>query len=272
VTRNLQVDADLDGTDRTVRDESGGPSPLALSRNRVSIGSMPLPGPALLQVTGGQMAVSHPGDGNVLLTLGTERSWVFKQLGTGKATALELTAANPNNNNKNFIINTDGGVGIGTRTPRSTLDVNGSITVSEDIVLHGADCAEDFDIEDGSEVEAGTVMVIAGRRTLRHSSRAYDHRVAGIVTGAGSLRPGIVLGRRDRPGPSVAVALTGTAYCRVDASAHPIRLGDMLTTSDRPGHAMSAVDREQSFGAVIGKSLGELARGVGLVPMLVALQ
>jgi len=42
-----------------------------------------------------------------------ERSWVFKQIGSGATTALELTAADPNNN-KNFIINTDGRVGIGT--------------------------------------------------------------------------------------------------------------------------------------------------------------
>jgi hypothetical protein len=39
---------------------------------------------------------------------------VFKQIGSGATTALELTAADPNNNNKNFIINTDGRVGIDT--------------------------------------------------------------------------------------------------------------------------------------------------------------
>jgi hypothetical protein len=76
---------------------------------------------------------------------------------------------------------TDGLVGIGTRTPQSKLDVQGSITASEDIVLTRADCAEEFDIEDGSETEPGTVMVIGGRRALRHSTNAYDPRVAGIV-------------------------------------------------------------------------------------------
>ena len=61
-----------------------------------------------------------------VLHLGIERAWVFKQLGTGAATALELTGDDPNNNNKNFIINTAGNVGIGTTSPTATLSVNGT--------------------------------------------------------------------------------------------------------------------------------------------------
>lgn len=93
MARNLQIDANLNAADQVVRDESGGASRLALSTEHVTI--------------------SNPGDGNVILVLGAERSWVFKQIGSGATTALELTAADPNNN-KNFIINTDGRVGIGT--------------------------------------------------------------------------------------------------------------------------------------------------------------
>jgi len=115
-------------------------------------------------------------------------------------------------------------------------------------------------------------MVIEGRRTLRHSSSAYDQHVAGVVAGAGGLRPGIVLGRRENGGRTLALALVGTTYCRVDASSHSIEVGDMLTTSDRPGHAMRALDAGRAFGAVIGKSLGALTSGVGLVPVLVGLQ
>lgn len=90
---------------------------------------------AKLHVEGGQIVVRNAGDGNVLLTLGSERSWVFKQIGTGAGTALELTAATPENNNKNFIINTEGRVGIGTRNPQAKLHVEGNIHVTDDIVL-----------------------------------------------------------------------------------------------------------------------------------------
>jgi hypothetical protein len=70
----------------------------------------------------------------------------------------------------------------------------------------------------------------------------------------------------------VPVALVGKVYCRVDADLAPIRPGDLLTTSATPGHARRASDRERAFGAVLGKALGGLAAGRGLVPILVTLQ
>jgi hypothetical protein len=72
-----------------------------------------------------RLSVVAIGDGARVLLLGTERAWIFKQSGTGSETALELTANDPNNNNKNFLINTQGFVGIGTKTPTATLSVNG---------------------------------------------------------------------------------------------------------------------------------------------------
>ena len=227
---------------------------------------------AKLHVANGGAIFSNPGDGQVVLTLGTERSWVLKQRGTGKTTALELTAADAANNNKNFLIMTDGRVGIGTRTPQAKLDVQGSVSVLDDIVLIRADCAEEFDIEESSETEPGTVMVIGNERRLRHSTEAYDRRVAGIVSGANAEGPGIVLGRRMGLGHHIPIALCGTASCKVDATMWPITVGDLLTTSPTPGLAMCANDHARSFGAVIGKALGGLSTGVGVVPVLVALQ
>jgi len=49
-------------------------------------------------------------------------------------------------------------------------------------------------------------------------------------------------------------------------------VGDLLTTSPTPGHAMRADDPGRAFGAVLGKALRPLADGQGLVPILVALQ
>jgi len=73
-----------------------------------------------------RLSVVATGDGARVLHLGTERAWVFRQFGTGAAAALELTADDQNNNNKNFLINTTGFVGIGTTAPTANLSVNGS--------------------------------------------------------------------------------------------------------------------------------------------------
>jgi hypothetical protein len=74
----------------------------------------------------------------------------------------------------------------------------------------------------------------------------------------------------DRAG--AVVSLVGKTYCKVDASSDPIDVGDLLTASSTPGHAMKASDPARAFGAVLGKALRPLATGTGLIPILVALQ
>jgi len=59
----------------------------------------------------------------------------------------------------------------------------------------------------------------------------------------------------------------------VDASAGAVRPGDLLTTSDTPGHAMKVLDHARATGAVIGKAMSSLESGErGLVLVLVNLQ
>jgi hypothetical protein len=70
----------------------------------------------------------------------------------------------------------------------------------------------------------------------------------------------------------MAVALMGKVFCNVDASYESVEVGDLLTTSNTPGHAMKASDSSRAFGAVIGKALRPLREGKALVPILVALQ
>lgn len=147
------------------------------------------------------------------------------------------------------------------------LDGNGG-----DIELLGADCAEEFEVDPSQLSEPGMVMVITESARLQPCAQAYDRKVAGVLSGAGDFRPGIVLGRSHTAGHRLPLALTGRAYCKVDAQYGPIEIGDLLTTSATSGHAMRAADPLKAFGTVIGKALQPLREGQGLIPVLVALQ
>jgi hypothetical protein len=154
---------------------------------------------------------------------------------------------------------------------QGNVTVTGTITAG-DVVLPNADCAEEFNV---SPVAApGDVMVLdpaSVNGSLRPCEAAYDRRVAGIVSGAGPFRPGIVLDRQSVAGRR-PIALVGKVFCKVDAQYGAVGLGDLLTTSPTPGHAMTAADPARAFGAVLGKALAPLAAGRGLIPVLVALQ
>lgn len=141
-----------------------------------------------------------------------------------------------------------------------------------DVILTNADAAEDFDVVDAEGVEPGSVLVIDDHSHLAVSTVEYDRRVAGVVSGAGEYRPGIVLDRQGSRSDRLPVALMGKVYVNANASQHPISVGDLLTTSGIPGHAMKATDSDRAFGAVIGKALGPLPAGIGQVPILVSLQ
>ena len=152
---------------------------------------------------------------------------------------------------------------------KDTIHIDGE---TGDILLLNADCAEEFPVSDRDPIEPGTVMIIEGEDRLCRSEHAYDRRVAGVVSGAGDCKPGIVLGKRWTSPDAVAIALIGKVYCKADARYASIEVGDLLTSSATPGHAMKASDRARMAGAVIGKALRPLESGTGLIPILVALQ
>jgi hypothetical protein len=150
--------------------------------------------------------------------------------------------------------------------------VDGNIDVTGDIRLVNADCAEDFDIAGLEKVEPGTVMVIESEGALIPCTTAYDKRVAGVISGAGKYKPGIVLDKQESSNYRMPIALMGKVYCKVDASYGAIEVGDLLTTSPTVGHAMRTDDPFKAFGTVIGKALLPLESGQGLIPILIALQ
>jgi hypothetical protein len=165
------------------------------------------------------------------------------------------------------------GVGVFAKGGRLAALFEGDVEVTGDIRLTNADCAEDFDIVGLVKVEPGTVMVIDTEGALRESDRAYDKRVAGVISGAGNYKPGLILDKQqDSSSNRMPIALMGKVYCKVDASYGSIEVGDLLTTSPTTGHAMKADDPMKAFGSVIGKALRPLDEGQGLIPILIALQ
>jgi hypothetical protein len=169
-----------------------------------------------------------------------------------------------------------GGVGVyGIGSPAGKFDgdvyVNGAVHVSGDVYLANQDIAERFGVASPTNCDPGTVMVIGQCGLLEPCSQPYDKRVVGVVSGAASLRPAVTLGHGRLTGPDAPIALVGTAYCLVDADIAEVEIGDLLTSSSFPGHAMRA-DPSKSAGAVIGKALAPLLRGRALIPIVISLQ
>jgi hypothetical protein len=96
---------------------------------------------------------------------------------------------------------------------------------------------------------------------LRLADHAYDRTVAGIVSGANSIKPGLIMTSNAAPRHSRPVALTGRVYVFADATHDPIQPGDLLTTADTLGHAMKVTDYARAQGAVLGKAMSALPGG-----------
>ena len=201
--------------------------------------------------------------------------------GVGAAISLSATDAGTNVNSWEILATGDTAAqGPGKLNIRNlitgkdvlAIDVNGTLNVSGDIVMPASDFAEDFAVDGSDAIEPGTVVVLDGNGVLRASDESYDKKVAGVVSGAGDYRPGIILDRHTVSPGRLPVALVGKVYCKVDTAFGAIEVGDLLTTSPTPGHAMKATDQLKAFGSVIGKAMRPLESGRGLIPILIALQ
>jgi len=103
-----------------------------------------------------------------------------------------------------------------------------------------------------------------GTVKLQKSRVAYEKSVIGIA----SSNPAIIFDDNENQpaeefikGTKPPVALAGRVPCKVTNENGPIEVGDLLTSSSIPGHAMKATDREKSFGAIMGKALEPFTQG-----------
>ncbi|MGH9853885.1 MAG: hypothetical protein ACREBD_28920 [Blastocatellia bacterium] len=212
-------------------------------------------------------------DGNEILSTGNHAGFKFRNRGS-------------NNGADDWVWYSDGNIarfwraGVGDLM---TVDTAGLVGVNALQIRGGADFAENFDVnvapaggeEPAPKVEAGMVVSIDPEHPgkLQLSSQAYDSQVAGIISGAGGVKPGMIMSQEGTLADGkFPVALSGRVYCWVDAAYGAVKPGDLLTTAPTPGHAMKAIDREKAQGAIIGKAMTGLKEGKGLVLVLVTLQ
>jgi hypothetical protein len=156
-------------------------------------------------------------------------------------------------------------------------------------------------LNDGPEpLETGDVVVITGAAAplagetpvirVRKATAAGDTAVVGVVDQGVVMQrgpqdeaavPGIAGheahladGTAIRSGEYLLIVTMG-AYkgVKVDATLAPIRAGDLLVASGSSGHAGYAAASAAALpNTVIGKALGDLSSGAGLVPVMVTLR
>jgi hypothetical protein len=131
----------------------------------------------------------------------------------------------------------------------------------------GADFAEMFSGQDN--LQPADVLIIGANGQLTRSTAPYQTTVVGVY----STRPGFVggVGEDDDLTGKVPLAILGIVPVKASAENGAIRPGKLLVTASTPGHAMSAGDNPPQ-GTVLGKALGELTEGTGVIDILVTLQ
>lgn len=202
--------------------------------------------------------------------IGVQSSTLYQRTAAGGGFA--WFAGGVHNNGQD---NPGGGTTVMTLDGSGDLNVTANASVCSLTIRGGCDLAEPFQIShQDNEIAEGSVVVIdennPGR--LKLSDQPYDTHVAGVISGANGVNPGIQMHQEGMIEGGKNVSLTGRVYVQADASNGAIHPGDLLTTSASPGRAMKVTDHARAQGAILGKAMTGLRDGQGMVLVLVTLQ
>jgi len=148
---------------------------------------------------------------------------------------------------------------------------NGSVFANGDYNAGGADVAEYVPFSE--KLEPGDVVEIDEDtgQSFRLSSHPNSHSVGGVI----STKPGVSLNTTTAEESAAKgmprLALSGRVPVKATAENGPIRAGDLLVSSSKPGRAMRA-PAAPAPGTVIGKAMQKLDRDSGEIEMLVMLR
>ena len=157
-------------------------------------------------------------------------------------------------------------------------EFSGSVAVTGNVSVAGNIAAKYQDIAEWvpatKALHTGTVVVLDTDHPnqVAPSTRSYDTRVAGVVSG----QPGLLLG--EGGDGKAKVATTGRVKVLVDATKHPVKIGDLLVTSDKEGLAMVSIPVKLGDmqihrpGTILGKALEPLASGQKEILVLLSMQ
>lgn len=205
-----------------------------------------------------------PNDNDVLAWDETHRVWAPQPVSDQAAdltfTSLTIGDISTANNDVKLLVEGDTYVeGNGS--------FSGSLTISG-----GSDLSEGFHVTSDTPVEPGTVVSIDPEKIgkLMVSTKPYDRKVAGVVSGANGVKPGLIMTQAGTIADGeVPIALTGRVWVKCSNENGEVAVGDLLTTSMTPGHAMKSNLNQQ--GSLLGKAMSRCGDN-GLVLALISLQ
>jgi hypothetical protein len=176
--------------------------------------------------------------------------------------------------------NTGGGdvfIGESSIGKVARIDAAGTGYFDSGTQVGGADYAESMRATQHKTLVRGDVLAIDPRHG--NQVRLSDHPNSQLVIGVYSTKPSVLAVGNHHIGQSlvgnVPVAMLGIVPTKVSAENGPIKPGDLLTTARTPGYAMRAkpvvVNGISIYptGVILGKALQPLARGRGLIKVLV---
>lgn len=140
----------------------------------------------------------------------------------------------------------------------------GDVYADGSFIGGGADIAEYVRVSE--PVSPGDVLELDpdNPKSYRKARSAYSPLIAGVVSSV----PGVVLGAKRAQEGWVLLALVGRVPVKTTADNGPIRPGDLLTSASKPGYAMRCQSITQCEGALLGKALGALDSGEGVILVL----